>query len=348
MKDNKIVVKVSAGTRRIAEIIKRQSPKRQGIWKQCLFVFTNKCIECDYWVVLHGESLKTVETAVCDPENIIYVSMEPTEDVGFVQRGFHRQFPTIIMTDPKIESKNIIRENLHTWWVGVEVSMGKRGHQFRSIVQDYDSFKASLNNKERVNKISVIISDKDRLDGHRTRREFVEFIKESKIGDRVEVFGGKTAPVGDKLDVISNYKYHLVIENSILNGYWSEKLADAYLGFSYPIYYGAPDVQRFFPEGAMKQIDLKNFSQSLNDIESVIKEGAFDKHRDEIMRARDLILDEYNVLNRLEGLCCRKAEIKIKCKLYPAFWFRQKAPKQYMKYGVNLFKRWCSDEFGLY
>ena len=41
--------------------------------------------------------------------------------------------------------------------------------------------------------------------------------------------------------------FHLCIENESSDHYWSEKLADAYLGYCFPIYSGARRVNDYFP-----------------------------------------------------------------------------------------------------
>ena len=61
---------------------------------------------------------------------------------------------------------------------------------------------------------------------------------------------------------IKSYKYHLVIENNNLDYVISEKLMDAYLGLSYPIYYGGKMVDRVFPNNSYLKIDINNFEES--------------------------------------------------------------------------------------
>lgn len=59
-------------------------------------------------------------------------------------------------------------------------------------------------------------------------------------------------------DCFAPYKFAIVMENSRLPGYISEKLLNAYLGHSVPVYFGAPDVLRYFNADSMVRCDVSN------------------------------------------------------------------------------------------
>ena len=79
----------------------------------------------------------------------------------------------------------------------------------------------------------IILSDKDFSEGHKKRIEFVNKIISLPISEYIDVYGHGFKPIPDKWDAIAPYKYHLVLENSVQKDYWSEKLADSFLGFSF-------------------------------------------------------------------------------------------------------------------
>lgn len=55
--------------------------------------------------------------------------------------------------------------------------------------------------------------------------------------------------VKDKYEFTSNYKFSLCFENSMANGYTTEKILDGFAGTGVPIYWGNPDVvQEFNPK----------------------------------------------------------------------------------------------------
>ena len=82
----------------------------------------------------------------------------------------------------------------------------------------------------------------------------------------------------NKFDVLSKYKYSLVIENSM--GYMSEKLFDALLARTVPIYVG-PKVELFgIPKGLVIQVDPK--LKSIKKAIATAKEIDYDKWKNDL------------------------------------------------------------------
>jgi len=142
--------------------------------------------------------------------------------------------------------------------------------------------------------MSIIYSDKKFTDGHVKRHEFVRLLK-AHFGDEVDIFGRGFRFVPDKGDAIVDYKYHIVIENSVFPHYWTEKLADAFLGWSLPIYYGCPNIADYFDLDSLVTIDIELPKQSILKIEKIIEENSWDKRLSHIAEARRRILDDYNL-----------------------------------------------------
>jgi len=61
-----------------------------------------------------------------------------------------------------------------------------------------------------------------------------------------------------KFEVLSRYDFCLCFENMIMDSYMTEKLFDCLYAGVIPLYWGAPDVDQFIPEGAY--IDVRSFS----------------------------------------------------------------------------------------
>ena len=70
-------------------------------------------------------------------------------------------------------------------------------------------------------------------------------------------------------DMKSNYKFTLAIENACANGYTTEKLLTSFLAHSVPIYWGDPDVGKYYNERAF--INCHNYS-SMDEVLERIKE----------------------------------------------------------------------------
>jgi hypothetical protein len=61
----------------------------------------------------------------------------------------------------------------------------------------------------------------------------------------------------DKLLTMSHYRFSLCFENCIFPGYVTEKIFDSFFAGAVPVYYGAPDIGDFVPEGCF--IDFRHF-----------------------------------------------------------------------------------------
>lgn len=92
--------------------------------------------------------------------------------------------------------------------------------------------------------ICAFISGKNVTEGHKRRRKIPDHID----GRKVDKYGmGVNNYVQDKGEVLSKYRYCIVIENSRKSGYFSEKLLDCFLTFTIPLmYWGDPDIDLVF------------------------------------------------------------------------------------------------------
>lgn len=64
-------------------------------------------------------------------------------------------------------------------------------------------------------------------------------------------------PYQEKLEKLARYRFVACIENAVFPGYVTEKVIDALVAGTIPLYLGAPDVEDFLPPGVF--IDLRNF-----------------------------------------------------------------------------------------
>ena len=79
-----------------------------------------------------------------------------------------------------------------------------------------------------------------------------------------------------KLDVISQYRFTLALENSICQDYVTEKLYDPLLVGSVPIYLGAPNVDEFAPGDRcfINAADYQNAEHLADHIDHLVKDDA--------------------------------------------------------------------------
>ncbi len=102
---------------------------------------------------------------------------------------------------------------------------------------------------------SLIASAKRDTQGHKLRHAVVDHIRQN--GPEVDVMGGGYKPFQDKADGLAPYRYSVVIENMREPGYFSEKLVDAVLCNTVPIYWGCPNLSDFFDPAGIIQCQSK-------------------------------------------------------------------------------------------
>lgn len=112
---------------------------------------------------------------------------------------------------------------------------------------------------EKTEMTSLIASDKRDTTGHKLRHSIAGWAQET--GQSVDILGRGYKPFKDKSDGLAQYRYSVVIENDREPNYFSEKLLDCILCSTVPIYWGCPNLERFFdPDGIIQcasEDDLK-------------------------------------------------------------------------------------------
>ncbi|WP_050928250.1 glycosyltransferase family 10 domain-containing protein [Aestuariivita boseongensis] len=91
--------------------------------------------------------------------------------------------------------------------------------------------------------MSLIASGKNHAPGHTLRHEMVT--RSRAAGLDVDVMGHGYAPFEKKSDGLAPYKFSVVIENVQQKNYFTEKLLDAVLCDTVPIYWGCPNLEEF-------------------------------------------------------------------------------------------------------
>lgn len=267
--------------------IERQTPNHSGVWQNCHFFINEPVKECDYWIVFEG--LEKSEKTICPKENTILITAEPPTIRKYDQQ-FINQFGTVITCHTNIQHNNPI-----CWQQGLPWHVGRKQQNHINLVfsKDYDEL-ITINNFHKDKNISVISSTKNLSIGHRQRIEFVKILK-YHFGDQIDIFGRGLREIEDKWDVLARYKYHIALENCAVRDYWTEKLGDAYLAGCYPIYYGCPNIEKYFNNSALTKIDITQPQKAIHTIESCFKESKYEHSMQKIMDARKYVLNRYNL-----------------------------------------------------
>jgi hypothetical protein len=99
---------------------------------------------------------------------------------------------------------------------------------------------------EKSEMISIVASDKTITPNHRMRHSVIQ-----KCLSNLTVRGRGYVPVDYKLDVLKDFRFHVVIENGNQSGWFTEKLIDCFATGTIPIYLGNPLIGEIFHEEGM-------------------------------------------------------------------------------------------------
>ena len=110
---------------------------------------------------------------------------------------------------------------------------------------------------------SLIASAKRDLEGHKLRHQLVDHVREAALD--VDVMGRGYKPFERKQDGLAPYRYSVVIENIREADYFTEKMVDAALCETVPIYWGCPNIETFFnPDGMIICQSADDIREALN------------------------------------------------------------------------------------
>lgn len=263
--------------------ILRQTPGHSGRWGDVQFICEEDG-ECDFAVVLNRVG-KDDRHVTCPEGNVWAVFQDP-----FVFRihdwmiDNHSQFNKVFTHHTFNDDPKYIQHYPMLAWY---------------IDKSYDELKA-IGVPEKTKDISWITSNKSLYPGHRERMKFIDFIRASGLD--IDIYGKGIRPIDNKWDGQAPYKYSLVVENSSSRDYWTEKLADSYLAYSLPIYYGCTNIDDYFPSDSYIRIDINKPEEALETIRQAIANNEWEKRLDAIKRSRELVLDTYNFFPYISNL----------------------------------------------
>ena len=253
--------------------------------------YVNEFIDDPDFVVVRGKSFKQPLTFNVAPENLVLTTSEPLSVLDYPS-DYRRQFGLVCSCQERMKHPNVLYlPPVLPWYIGARFD--KRGSGISQM--DYDDFK-SMDFPEKTKLISVIGSNKAFTKGHIDRIRFIDRLKDV-YGDKVDVFGRGYNDFDDKWEVLSQYKYHIVIENSCSKYYWTEKLSDCYMAGTYPIYHGCTNIADYFPEGSYTHVDINDFENTCKVIDSLIGSDKYEKSQPMLLECKEKVLGEYNMFN---------------------------------------------------
>ena len=117
--------------------------------------------------------------------------------------------------------------------------------------------------KSKEDKISIVASSKNFLNGHKLRHQVINVFK------NIETYGSGYKPIENKITSLDKYKYQIVIENEKIPGYFTEKIIDCFVTGTIPIYWGDPNISDVFNiNGIITFGNIEELKTILNNIET--------------------------------------------------------------------------------
>lgn len=250
----------------------RQTPGGRGVWEEFHFTF-DPVDECDYAVVFN--EVETPQTVRCLHGHVWMLTQEPPNETFRVLHYGSRQYHRVFMQAAELASERRIPSQPALPW---------------HVNRDYDFLK-HCSPPEKPRRLSWITSAATSFRGHRRRMAFLERLRSAVEFD---LWGRGFSPIEDKWDGLAPYRYSIAVENHSGSHYWTEKLADALLAWTMPIYCGCTNITDYFPADAIVQIDIED-PEAPQKIREVIHSDLWLQRREAIAEARRLILDRYQM-----------------------------------------------------
>lgn len=270
----------------------RQTPGDSARWGDWQFVINQPINDCDAWVVL--DDLRAVERCQCPANRTMLINLEPPTHSGYDAR-FLVPFAVVAACGGHGFAHPNVRESFppQPWYFGLDFSKTKPNtlaNRFSFLTYEQIATLKPSKTKE----LSVVCSNKHFTEGQRHRLAFVERLK-AHFGERLDWFGAGVRPITDKAQAVLDYRYHIAIENGSFPHYWTEKLADPYLGWAMPVYCGCPNVTDYFDERAMLCVDIAQPDEAIKRIEQAMAEDLWRNSLPALAEARRLVLERYNL-----------------------------------------------------
>lgn len=264
---------------------KRQSPHFSGVWDG--ITFTDEPVaECDVLVVFNSPN-RDIRVR-CPAGNRWLFTQESPIEIYRWQTDSFKYFDKVFTYWGYEVSPNIIHTQTALPW-----HIGRSYDELQAL-----TLEQSLPHKKKL--VSWVTSNATHKGGHKLRMAFKDFLESEQFP--FDLFGRGFSPIDDKFDGIFPYKYSFAIENYACDDYWTEKIADCFLSWTMPIYWGATNILSYFPRDSMILIDPNDPQAAICTIRHAIESRHFERNAAALAEARDLVLNKYQLFPHLRSL----------------------------------------------
>lgn len=275
---------------------------------------------------------------------LIFISGEPPLSRVYPKQ-FVKQFDLFITTHKKVQGKKVMNSQLAiNWHFGLSFKTKVQKFNFQELVDLTPPKKDKL--------FSIVTSSKKMMPGHNYRQILISNLKRD-FSDYIDFYGDGVNNVEYKSSALLPYKFHICLENSEVDHYWSEKFADPLLGYAVPLYAGCPNIEQYFGTKGYFSFDLKRYIDLKEKIEKILKDpvNIYDKMFDDLTGLRTQLLYKYNFYNVVDDVI-NNQDVLLKensistalipyeyCKLYKFSYQKMRLERLVIKKYINIFKR---------
>lgn len=294
----------SASANHSNPLITKFLPGWQNKWKNCEFFLNDTTItKADYWIIVGDVDLDE-EICEVDARNIIFMTGEPRSIKSYdISSDFVNQFSRVFTSQSDFKHAKVFpcRPPIN-WWIdgGSPIKSKEEFDKWQGDGLGYDDFK-NLREVKKDKILSVFCSNKIFTAGHKARFNFCQKLQDH-FKDKLDWFGAGVRPIESKWGGIAPYKYHITLENSQSPDYWTEKLMDPLMVLTHPVYCGATNIKEYFTDAQITEIDIKYPKTAIAKIEKLIAENFYEKNFEQLISARDLAMDKYNLFNLISDI----------------------------------------------
>lgn len=121
--------------------------------------------------------------------------------------------------------------------------------------------------------VSIIASEKNFTKGHELRHE------SAKLLEQQHRFGKGYKKIENKIEGLKDYRFSIVIENSLSEGYFSEKLIDSLITCTIPIYWGSKSPLKIFDKKGIITFE------TVEELEQILHSIKFKEHYENVKDA---------------------------------------------------------------
>tara|TARA_R110000824_G_scaffold67912_8_gene175910 strand:+ start:325 stop:1245 length:921 start_codon:yes stop_codon:yes gene_type:complete len=275
-------------SKEMLETLKLQTPDQTGTWKS--ISATTKLFEADAFI------LQDYTT----PEMESFLKLNDLWEQTYY---FSREVPGAgpIKEYSQVKSFSYLKESsyLYTKWAYPNESNGGVSISYNSLMEEAAP--------EKSKNLLCIQSSKRILSGHRLRLKFIEKFC-SQAPQSMDLYGNIIQDAAfkkfsNKFEMKENnkfltsqeYKYCLAFDNGQYRNYFGTQFTDALLSWCIPIYWGAPNIEEFFPADSFITFDTTDEDEINRIVELINDPDDYAKRLPALTEARNLVLKKYNI-----------------------------------------------------